>query len=77
MGSDKPTRRKVMKLPSGKGGSFPVEREKSSQWEGRKLPSGKGGSSGVTKGPADPAVRGGAILGGAKSLFEYGTILKT
>ena len=33
--------------------------------------------SGVTKGPADPAVRGGAILGGAKSLFEYGTILKT
>ena len=31
-------------------------------------------TSGVTKGPADPAVRGGAILGGAKSLFEYGTI---
>ena len=34
-------------------------------------------TSGVTKGPVDPAVRGGAILGGANSLFECGTILKT
>ena len=41
MGSDKATRRKVMKLPSGKGGSFPVERDESSRWEGRKPHGGK------------------------------------
>ena len=34
------SRRKVIKLLSGKGGSFPVEKEEASRWEGRKLPSG-------------------------------------
>ena len=37
----------------------------------------KGEGSGVTKAPADPAVRGAPFKGGAKSLFECGTILKT
>ena len=33
-----------MKLPGGKGGSFPVEGEEASQWKGRKFPGGEGGS---------------------------------
>ena len=34
-------RQEVMKLPGGKGGSFPVERKEASRWRRRKLPSGK------------------------------------
>ena len=30
-----------MKLPSGNGVSFPVEREQASRWKGSKLPSKK------------------------------------
>ena len=37
----------------------------------------KGEGSGVTKAPADHAVRGAPSKGGTKSLFECGTILKT
>ena len=38
--------------------------------------SSEGQGSGVTKGPANPAVGGGTTLGGAKFSFECGTIWK-
>ena len=37
---DNAHRQKVIKLPDGKGGSFPVGREAASRWEVMKLPVG-------------------------------------